>query len=165
MATSFEYSFKAVGVDSDTVSITALSASPMLRYAFTGLAGVLGSGTTPAVTKVWGEDGALSAGAKTIDLTALARGAISNHTFSGLKIHFGLVAADSTNTQDLTIAEGATNGYALFGSSGGPVKLGAGGVMAIYNPEYLQDVGASDLSIDLSSSDVDAGYRIILAAG
>lgn len=126
---------------------------------------VLTSGSTPPVTKIWSDEAALTAGAATIDLTALPTPHDDNVTFSTLKVQLVYFKNKSTNTDTLTIVDGATNGYNIFGDASGQVTLGIGDEILMKCNDTLQDVGASDLAIDLSSSDTDATYQVILAAG
>ena len=128
----------------------------------------LDSGSTPPITQVWSDEFTLSAGAATLDLTALARDAQANLDLTGLKIQAYFFATPSTNTDTVTIVDGATNGYNIFGDASGQITIGASGQKGFamfYAPETLQDVGASDKTIDLSSSDTDATVKVLLVAG
>lgn len=122
--------------------------------------------STPAISKAWSKRVALSSGSLTLDLTALSRGsALDAVDLTGLKVQAALFSAPSTNTDTVLIEEGATNGYAVFGDATGEIRLAAGGSCCFYNPEGNEDVGASALAIDFTSSDVDANVDILLVAG
>lgn len=126
----------------------------------------LSTSTTPAVSKVWGDTLVLSSGSVTFDLTALDQGNLPNLDFTGLKVQFVKIASPATNTADLNFDVGVTNGYRLFGdTAAGEIVLGIGGVCLFYNPEALPDVGATAKTIDVTSTDDDATFEILLVAG
>ncbi len=83
---------------------------------FTGLneSGTLSGSTTPPVTKHAIFSKAMTAGAATIDLTALP-GQTADETIdlSGLKVQALKFKNKSTNANKITIAKGASNGYGL----------------------------------------------------
>lgn len=131
----------------------------------------LDSGSTPAITQVWSDSFTLSSGTATIDLTALSRTAQSDLNLStgSLKIQAFILAVPSTNTGSVTITDGATNGYNLFGDASGQITIGASGQAGLamfYLPEQLPEVanGSAD-TIDFSSGDADATVEIVLVAG
>jgi len=111
----------------------------------------------------------LSSGTATIDLTALTRGngGATAVNMSGLKVQIFKFENVSTNTAAITITDGASNGYNIFGDASGQVTLGIGCVLQVVCPtaEYLPDVAAGAKDIDLSSSDQDATINVMLAAG
>lgn len=126
--------------------------------------GTLSATSTPVASDIWSDERTLSAGADTIDLTALAETGFAAKDFTGLKVQFVRIIADPTNTDDLVFDEGAANGYALFGS-GGNILLGPGDEAIFKHNETLEDIGSTNAEIDVSSSDVDAKYQIILVVG
>jgi len=70
----------------------------------------------PLPTKAWHGQVALTAGAATLDLTALADAVLTTISMSGLKM-FGIIAyPDAANTHTISVAVGGTNGYAGWGS-------------------------------------------------
>lgn len=135
----------------------------------------LGSSTTTLnastsgspVTAEWSGTVTLSAGAATLDCTALpdpVTGGSNTRNFSGLKIQVLRIKPRSTNTAAVVIGSGASNGLNVFGNSG-TITLTAGADVFLRNPEGTPDVGSSAKTIDLSSSDEDAIVDIQLAAG
>lgn len=130
-----------------------------------GLSGSLTPSTTPAVTKVWKDQGALVAGAATIDLTALARDNLPNIDLTDLKVQIFAIKNNST-TYGLTVDIGAANPYDLFGDANGQVTIGKdSGFVLFYSPEGLENVDATHCEIDLSSTDTTCSYDVIIVAG
>ena len=126
----------------------------------------INAATTPVASKVWSDEVAMTDGDESIDLTALAREVLPTVDMAGLKIQAFMIVADSANTAAIVIKPHATNGYNLFGDADGQVTLFAGGAIMGYMPEDLPDVanGSADI-IQITSSDLDAKFKIILVAG
>lgn len=139
--------------------------NPTVVHQVAGGSKTLNASSTPAATKAWSDQRQLSGGSDSIDLTALANGNLANIDFTGLKVQVIKIVAAEANTAAITIADGATNGYHVFGDGSGQINLVAGGQALIYVPEGLPDVGASAKTIDVTSSDTDAIYDIVLIAG
>lgn len=127
--------------------------------------GTLSPTTTVPITKAWKDQGALTAGAATINLTALARNNLPTIDLTGLKVQFIHVINASTNSAALVIVDGATNGYNILGSATGAISIPVGGQFLFFGNEGLDAVAAGDATIDLSSSDTDATYDIMILAG
>lgn len=72
--------------------------------------------SSPPITTVGHGTITLAAGVGSIDLTAFS-GTNGNESASGLKVQFIKFVAPSSNANVITIAEGASNGYALLGAS------------------------------------------------
>jgi len=127
----------------------------------------LNASSAAPVTKIYSDEITLTAGAATIDLTSLTGFAGTSATWAGLKVQAILISTNKNNTDAVTFAEGGTNGYAALGS-GWTITLGASGKSAtalFYLNEGAPDVGASDKTIDVTSSDTDAKFRIVMVAG
>lgn len=124
----------------------------------------LSSGSTPPATQIWSDQITLSAGAATVDLSALTH-PIATLDLTGLKVQAIKIAAASANTAAITASDGATNGYNIFGDASGQVTIAAGGEVVFYNPEGNPDVGAAAKTIDFSSGDTDAIFDIMVIAG
>lgn len=139
-------------------------------FEIAGLSGSLSPGTTIPATKVYKNQASLVAAARTIDLTALVNDNLPNIDASGLKLQAFIFKNNST-TGSLTIADGASNSYELFGDASGQVTLPAGTgtnlpFVMIYAPEGLDDVAAGDAEIDLTSSGDDTlSYDVELLFG
>jgi hypothetical protein len=121
------------------------------------------------MTKMYAQQLALSAGAYTLNLTALTDAAGAAMTFLGLKTQFVYIEnapkSGAPNTGTLNIKIGASDGYAIFGDAASEVTLAVGGYIAIYNPEGCPDVASDVDQIDISSSDADADFIVMIGAG
>ena len=104
--------------------------------------------TAPPVTKVAAKLAALTAGALTVDLTALAGWGANGTTVdgTGLKVQFLRVKNLGANT--MTFATGASNGY----NFGGPVPVHPGGMVLIAGNDALPDVAAGAKNIDVTGT-------------
>ena len=109
----------------------------------------------------------LSAGAATIDMSALDQGNLPDVDWTALSVTVQLikVVAARANTANVVVADGATNGYNIFGDASAQISVPPGGVGMFYGHDGLQAVAAADKTIDLSSSDVDAVVSVQLIAG
>jgi hypothetical protein len=119
--------------------------------------------STPPVTMVSADSYALVAGAKTIDLTALA-GSVGTVNATGLKLQ-GVQFKNRAGNNPITITAGASNGYLLFGTSGSIVlsaHASRDGYFALFNPEGLPDVGASTKNIDVAGTGTQTFDAIFL---
>lgn len=129
----------------------------------------LTSSTTPAITKVYAQQLALTAGAATVNLTALTDGLGAAMTMVGLKVQFVAFAnkpvSGAANTDTLNVKIGGTDGYAIFGDAASEITLAIGGWCVFYNPEGCPDVATDVDQIDVSSSDTDADFIVMIAAG
>ena len=141
--------------------ITGLLKSAALPYGVDALNIQLGAGTTPAVDTVYGGLFALSAGALTVDLTALTRSGRSNLSLTGKTIY--AVRIKNLGANPMTFKDGVTNGYALFTATNGHVVRANGDTLQ-YAPAGFGAVGASDLAIDVSGTGTQTFY-MVLAAG
>lgn len=129
-------------------------------------AGTWTSITTPKAEEIWSDQIQLSAGAYTIDLTALVRGAERpDLDATGLAITAIKVVSADANTDDITIVSGASNGYDFMNAdASGRVTLSPGDALVL-RTNGNGAVGAADAEIDLSSSDTDAVFDIIIMFG
>lgn len=111
----------------------------------------LNSGSTPDVTKMAAFTKALSAGAATIDLTALTgtNGATVNG--NGDKVRIFKAINPSSNANSITLTEGASNGYELAGN-GWTVVLQPGQHFTFYADEDAPTIGGSAKTIDLAGT-------------
>jgi len=145
-----------------------LGADPTIAHQISGSSGTLTGTTTPAVSAVSSDERTLSAGSDTIDLTAApgptVNGQATTVDMTGLVPILVKFAADSGNTDYLTIKKGASNGYDLFGPTG-QLVLDAGEQVLLYSPGVMADIDAFTKNIDISSPDVDAKYKMLIVAG
>ena len=115
-------------------------------------------------TNVIGLSQALTAGAATIDLTSLTQSGGGTFDATGLKLQVFQLKNGTGNAGAVTISDGASNGYNLFGDASGQVTCGVGGHIQWYQHDKLDDVGASDAEIDLSGTGTDS-FDIIMVFG
>ena len=119
----------------------------------------LTSTTTPPVTNASYFTQALSAGAATIDLTALTEAGGGTLDATGLKVQVLLLnTRGKSNAGAITITKGFTNGYSLAGSTTGKVTLagGDGEAVCFFFNDSQQDVSATVKTLDLSGTGTDS---------
>lgn len=123
--------------------------------------------TSVPATQFWQDTGSLTAGAATINLASLSFGNLTAKDFTGLKVQGIKIRNRSTNTAGLTVVDGAANGYNIWGDANGSVTIPVGMTIMLFADatEGLDDVAAADRTIDLSSSDLDLTYDIMIVAG
>lgn len=119
-----------------------------------------GPGTSPVMTEVWSAVMALTGGALTISLAALARTGRTALDLTGLRVIGYRI--DNTSAAALTFIAGAINPYTMFTASG--VVVAAGGSIQAFNPTGFGTVGAAALGIDVSGAGTES-FRIGLVAG
>ena len=164
MTVSAAYDLKLKVTETPALGLDFATDKDLLHH-FDSAATLSASSTVPA-TKVGALAVSLSGGAATLDLTSITHGSELNAvTFSGLKVQLLKVRARSTNTDTVTIVDGASNGYNIFGDASGQITLSAGMEALFFYNEALADVSGSAKTIDFSSSDADAIVDIIIVAG
>lgn len=108
---------------------------------------------TPAIatTKVAAFDQALTAGAATIDLEAMTGSNGATVVGTGLRIQAMKVRGASGNSDPVSIAIGAANGYDGFGA-GFKVTLEPGAEMMILAKDAGANISASNSDLDLAGT-------------
>lgn len=164
MSVSLKYNFR---VDLDETPDLALDlvTNPTIEHRIAAASGTLDATSTVPLTKGWSDQRQLSTGTDTIDLAALVRANMPNVDMSGLKIQMVKIVAATANTAGIVFADGSSNGYNIFGDGSGQVTVLAGMQLVWFGNDKLDDVGGSDKVIDVTSSDADAIYEIIIAGG
>ncbi|CAB4191862.1 hypothetical protein UFOVP1229_177 [uncultured Caudovirales phage] len=120
----------------------------------------------PGLT-IWAQTVTLTAGALTLDLTALARAGASTVNLTGKRILAVKAVALSTNTSLVTIKPGASNPYSALGLG---ISLGMSAVATERPDEALLHipsgtaVDATHKNLDFASVDTDASVAIIIIA-
>lgn len=112
------------------------------------------SSTTPPVTKSAMTSKAMSAGAATIDLTAMANDSDgATVDFTGLKVCCLTIKNLSTNSNKITVGKGASNGFCLdSGETTWSIALDPGdGVQFLIN-ESTPDVASGKKTIDIAGT-------------
>lgn len=120
----------------------------------------LGADSSPEVDSVYAALVALTAGAVTLDLTALVRTGLPNLTLS-TKTVYGY-AIENRGANAMTFTQGAADGYAMFTTGG--VVIGGGGIAFQYSPTGFGAVGAGDTDVDVAGTGTQQ-FAIILWAG
>lgn len=111
----------------------------------------LSGSTTPAVSDTANGTLTLTAGAGTIDLTAVIGTNGESVDASAKKVVAVKFINPATNANSITIVEGGTNGHPTLGASFS-VTLAPGQEIQAYLAAAGTAVGASDLSIDVSGT-------------
>jgi hypothetical protein len=141
------------------------AAAPIVTHSGFNSTASLGPATTPPVSKMASFQEALSAGAATIDLTALNGTNGASVTFNGLKVAAVKFQNPAGNANAITVKAGASNGYLLHGASWsiilqpGEEYLWKAGVV-----NAAPTVGSTLKNIDLAGTGSQA-LNVILIAG
>lgn len=123
--------------------------------------GQMSDSTTPAIDRAWSDRRALVAGADSINLAALTRGALANVDMTGKFVRAIKVSALEANTQPVVFAPGASNGYAGLPE----FSLGPGeSAQFLFTSAAKAAVGAANRTIDVTGTGTE-GYEIIVVAG
>ena len=123
----------------------------------------LNNTTTPPVTKVWSDNVALVAGAKTLDLQALVNANLPNVDFTGLKVQALVMSCPSANTGPITVTPGASNDYDLGGASMS-VAVNPGDTVIFLFLDNAPDVAAADSELDFAGTGTET-FDILMVAG
>lgn len=134
-----------------TVTLNGLSAS-----------GDYNSGSGVPVTKQAAGRKTLSTGAGTLDLTALP-GGVGGATVdgTGLKVQFAKFRNKSTNSNTMTISQGASNDYELAGDFS--ITLAVGQEVTLFLNEAAPDIASGDKTIDIAGTGSEVlEYHIVM---
>lgn len=142
-----------------------LAANPSQVVTPGDIKGTLTASTTVPATEGWPDTRSLAAGADSIDLTALARGTLPTIDLTGLKVQLVIIRAAAANTAGILFKQGASNPYLLFGAASDQHTLLPGTAYYMYWADKLADVAAGAKEVDMTSTDLDAIYSMILVAG
>jgi hypothetical protein len=138
----------------DVPSTPAANSAASLTHDAFNISQSLGAATTPVGTKIAFFELALSGGAASIDLTALPHngGTVDG---TGLKVQAALFRNPAANAA-MTVKDGASNGYNIFGDSSGQVTIPGHATKAsavmLFFPEGLPDVAAGAKTIDVTGT-------------
>ncbi len=140
----------------ETVTLDSASDATITQSGF-NLSGVrLNSASTPAVTKSAYHDYAFTAGAVTIDLTALADAVNVAFSGTGLKVQT-VIIKNPTGNGAITLVPGAANPYNLFGAAF-KIIIPAGSWVGAYMPEGTPDVAGGAKNIDVTGTGTETFY-------
>jgi len=153
--------FHGTAIETLTSSVDGITAPDVTHDKFNTV-GTFSATTTIPVTEVFSDTVALVAAAKTLDFTALA-GVNGTIDATGLKLQFFLFR-NPTGNSAITIKDGASNGYNLFGDASGQVTIPAGGLCQFFGADLLQDVAAADAEIDITGTGTES-FDVLLVFG
>lgn len=138
----------------ETLADTFVSSSDnTVTYSLANTSVSLDANSTPPVTKQATYEVTMSSGAATIDLRALIGAANSAVDGNGLKVQAVKFRNKTGNANAITISEGASNGYELFGNGWTVTLPNAGSWIMAYLNDGSPDVSASTKNIDVSGTD------------
>jgi hypothetical protein len=124
--------------------------------------GTINAGSTPPATLHAAYTLALTGGAGQLDLRALLGSQGIAVDGNGLKVQACILVNPSSNANTITITNGSTNGYTLFGASG-QVTLSPGDRLMIYRPDTAPDVAAGAKLLDLAGTGAQVlDYQFVL---
>jgi len=121
----------------------------------------LHSGSTPDAELVYSGNVALTIGAATLDLKDITNAEGDTIVTEGKTIRAIKVKATSTNANALTLTEGASNGYELFGD-GWTIALEAGDHFLAYLGSNAPAISDTVKTIDLSGTGAQSVDVIIV---
>lgn len=162
---SLAYASKVSGVESVSASNAPAATSGTNTISSGGFdtAANLSPSSTPAITSLAYNTVALTAGAATIDLTNLTATGGGALSLSGLKIRVIKFKCPTGNAGNMTIAKGASNGWAPIGSTFSQV-IPPGGEVTIYQPSGGTAVGSGAKNLDCSGTGTDT-VNVTFGAG
>lgn len=141
----------------------AFDAAPSVTIQQSGfnLSGVkLTSTSSPAVTQSDYHDHTFTAGAFTLDLTALVDAAGVAFSGLGLKVQ-ALIIKNPAGNASINMAPGASNGYDIFGAGNDitiPGHASYDNYLSFYFPEGTPDVAAGDKTLDFTGTGTQSFY-------
>ncbi len=142
-----------------------LVSNPPVLHTISGDTGSLDGNSAVPVTTPFSDQVQLSGGTVTLDLAALVRANLANSNFTGLKVQVWKIKAATGNTAVIIVKPAASNGYHFLGDADGQATLAADDQLMGQFNDSLPDVGGSAKDLTITSSDADAIFEIILAAG
>jgi hypothetical protein len=147
----------------DTIALALdLAANPSITYGVPEHnSGQMSDASAVPADSAWGDTRALVAGADSINLAALLRGALANLDLTGKRLRAIKVVADADNADAIAFAPGAANGFVGFPE----FILGPGeGAMFVFASDERAAVGAANRTVDVTGVGTDA-YSIVIVAG
>ncbi len=146
-------------LDSSEFPGASQSSDRTLRSSGFNVSATLDSTTTPAIEKPGAiSEETIGASATTLDLTAIDVGIGRTEDMTGKKLIGYQFNASSSNSGDVTIAAGASNGYNLFGASGllvlEPGESIAGVISGVASGKPAVSATVKNISISGTQNDV-----------
>ena len=163
MAVSLNFGLTFGPVETLTSASTPNATTPAVTHDKLNSSVSLSGTSTPVVSMVASNQKLMSAGAGTIDLTAVPSTNNATYNGNGLKVVAFAIQALATNAGAITVKFGAANPYNLFGASG-QITIGAGEWVEKYFISNGTVIGAGAKNIDLSGTTTD-GISYIFVMG
>jgi hypothetical protein len=162
MTVSVNYTSKLETGETLPIATHLTTAANAVTAALTTTLVAQGAASSPACTKRGGADFALTAGAGTIDLTALTGTNGVSVDGTGLRVQFAKFLNPATNGNPITVKKGVTNGYDGFGAAF-LIILTPGAEAMIRLNDAGSDIGSSNKTIDLVGTLVQPlSYEIVV---
>lgn len=127
-----------------------------ITHAISDLSLALTGSSSPPVSKIAEGRKAMSGGAGTIDFSAIAGANGATQDMTGLKLRFAIFRNPSTNTGSISIVDGASNGYNIFGDSSGSETLLVGQWLIRYFAGNADAVASGDKTIDIAGTGTES---------
>ena len=125
--TQCEFDFKLKITETIALGLDAVTDQAFTRQIDTAnSSGTKTPSTSVPCTQAYDDTIPLVAGTYTIDLTALPNGNLANKDLTGLTVQFIKVRNPSTNANNITVADGAANGYLILGDASGQITIPPG---------------------------------------
>lgn len=158
MAVSVAASLQLTVEETLATNVPAMNSTSVIKHDGFNSSVAMNANTTPPATKAAAFTPTLSGGALTIDLTALT-GTQGTVDGTGLKVQaflFNNIAAAS-----VSISTGASNGYAMLGTSKS-VTVPAGASLMMRFNDNLPDISSTAKNIDLAGTGSQAFECVIV---
>lgn len=167
MAVSLNYLSQITTDEQIDTNVPGVSAANRhVRHTLFDTSLALNGSSTPKVSKCAFFTKALTAGAATIDLTALPGTNGGTVDLTGLKVRAIKIRASGSNANPLTVKNGASNGYGLDAAeSNWTLVLDAGQEALIYTGTTSVAVGSGAKTIDLAGTGTQSVDVAIFAGG
>jgi hypothetical protein len=134
----------------------AFASDAQILHTVSALSLSLNGSSSPPVSKISAFQKALSGGSGSIDFTALPQAGGGTQDLTGLKPRFAILRNPSTNTGNITIADGASNGHNFFGDGSGQITLKPGQWAIHFFAGSADAVASGDRTIDLTGTGSEA---------
>lgn len=146
MTVSVSYGFKLTTSETLTSGTVDVS-SPVVKHTTYDESGILNASSTVPATKYSAFLLTLTAGAATINLAALT--GAGGATIDGTGLRVQAIRIKNLGANNMTFAEGASNGIALVGL---PIVVPPSGVIQHYFADVAPDIASGDRTIDIAGT-------------
>lgn len=167
MSVQLRYEAKFHADETPSLALDLVS-NPVIQHRISysgGVSGTIDGDTTIAVDDAFSDRITLTAGAHTIDLSALTSTLGTTKNFTGKKVKGMILSANASNTGGVLVKRGASNGYPIFSTLAGEATVWPGLPFVQLFGNNLSAIGASTKTVDLSSADTDAELELVIVVG